>query len=119
MSLPAGPARFEVEIVRALVPPGAPRPPLRTGVVPAVAGETLLKALQRAGTPVLSICGGQASCGACRVEIEPDWIDGIPPAGRVEAALLEFLDDPLPGHRLACQLTLTAPLDGLGLTLAP
>ena len=113
MSLPACRARFEVEIV------DAPRSPLRTGQVPALAGETLLRALQRAQAPVQSICGGQASCGACRVEIEADWIGRLPAVGKVEAALLEFLDDPVPGHRLACQLHLGPALDGLGLTLAP
>jgi len=110
------PARFEVEIVDAL---DVLRSPLRTGQVPALPGETLLRALQRAGTPVLSICGGQASCGACRVEIAADWIGRLPAAGRVEVALLEFLDDPVPGHRLACQLLLGPALHGLGLTLAP
>ncbi len=116
MPLPACPARFEVEIVDA---PDALRSPLRTGQVPALAGETLLRALQRAQAPVLSICGGQASCGACRVEIEAAWIGRLPAAGRTEAALLDFLDDPGPGHRLACQLLLGPALDGLALTLAP
>ena len=119
MSLPASAARFEVEIVEPLAPPGGPRPPLRAGAVPARAGETLLRALQTAGAPVLSICGGQASCGACRVEIEAGWIGRLPPAGKVEAALLEVLEDSVPGHRLACQLRLTDDLHGLGLCLAP
>lgn len=92
---------------------------LRPGLVPAVPGETLLAALRRAGTSILSICGGCASCGACRVEIEADWLDRLPPPGKVEHELLEFLDEPAAGHRLACQVTIEPALDGLSLTLAP
>ena len=116
MPLPACPARFEVEIVDA---PDALRSPLRAGRVPALAGETLLKALQRAQAPVLSICGGQAA-DPVRLHLHPTGAaGGLPAAGKVEAGLLEFLDDPGPGHRLACQLLLGPALDGLGLTLAP
>ncbi len=104
---------FEMEVADSLPPP-----PDRTGRIPAVAGESLLRALQRAGAPVLSICGGQASCGACRVEVEADWITRLTLPDKVEAALLEALDDPAPGHRLACQLILTPDLNGLRLTLA-
>lgn len=119
MSLPVSQARFEVEIVDSLAPGDVPRPPPRAALVPAVDGDTLLRALQRAGAPVLSICGGQASCGACRVEIEADWTSRLPPPAKVEAALLDFLEDPAPGHRLACQLVLTPALQGLRLALAP
>jgi len=108
-----------VEVVDSLAPGDAPRPSPRAGSVPALAGETLLSALQRARAPVLSICGGQASCGACRVQIEADWTSRLQPPAKVEAVLLEFLDDPAPGHRLACQLVLTPALHGLPLTLAP
>ena len=126
MSFPCSAARFEVEVVDALPLRAAPRPSLRAAAgggeprwIVAVSGETLLRALQRADAPVLSICGGQASCGACRVEIEADWLARLAPANTVEAALLDALDDPLPGHRLACQLAITPALAGLRLTLAP
>jgi ferredoxin len=82
-------------------------------------GETLLRALQRAHAPILSVCGGQASCGACRIEIDAAWFGRLAPAGKTEAMLLEYLEDPRPHHRLACQVAATPVLDGLRLTLAP
>jgi ferredoxin len=125
MSLPH-PSGFEVEIVAVLPqhdisrssPPAGRISDLNRRVA-AMAGETLLKALQRIGAPIISVCGGQASCGACRVEIEAGSLAGLPPANKTEAMLLEFLDNPAPGHRLACQLALTPALHGLRLTLAP
>ena len=98
----------------------APTPtPDASAFVVAREGESLLKALQRANTPIISVCGGQASCGACRVEIDPDWFARLPAASRTEQALLEFLDDPAPTHRLACQVAATTDLAGLRLALAP
>jgi ferredoxin len=112
-------ARLELKIMATPPTRSVQNLSLRPGLVPAIPGETLLAALQRAGTSILSICGGHASCGACRVEIETDWLDRPPPPGKVERELLEFLDEPAAGHRLACQVTIEPALDGLSLTLAP
>jgi CDP-4-dehydro-6-deoxyglucose reductase len=81
--------------------------------VPARIGETLLAALKRTGAPLLAVCGGQASCGTCKVEIAPAWYARLPPARQVERNLLACLPDSKPGDRLACQIALTAELDGL------
>jgi ferredoxin len=107
---------FEVEVEDA--PLGHP---VMAGVGRIVArgGESLLSALTRGGAPILSVCGGQASCGACRLDIAPEWFGRVAPAGKTEAVLLEYLDDPAPGHRLACQIIASPALSGLRLTLAP
>jgi len=112
--------RFEIQVAPSSCPDDASAIPTRGATrIRAQDGQTLLRALQAANAPILSVCGGQASCGACRVRIETDDLADLTPAGRVEGALLDCLDDPLPGHRLACQVVLTPALSGLRLTLAP
>lgn len=78
-------------------------------------GETLLAALKRAGFPLLSVCGGQASCATCKVAIACAWAARISPPSKVERNLLASLAESKEGDRLACQITLTAELDGLEL----
>jgi CDP-4-dehydro-6-deoxyglucose reductase len=106
---------FEVEVEGAPIARAA-----FNGVTRVVArsGESLLAALTRAGAPILSVCGGQASCGACRLEIAAEWFGRLTPAGPTEAMLLEFLEDPHPHHRLACQLKAEPASSGVRLTLA-
>ena len=81
--------------------------------VPARVGETLLAALKRAGVPLLAVCGGQASCGTCKIEVAPTWHERLPSASRVERNLLACLPECKERDRLACQITLTAELDRL------
>lgn len=81
-------------------------------------GETLLVALTQAGLPVMSVCGGRAACGSCKVGLDPAWSDRLPPSGKAEARLLRHLPDVQAGDRLACQITLTTRLDGLEVRLA-
>ena len=81
--------------------------------VPARIGETLLAALKRSGVPLLAVCGGQASCGTCKVEVAPAWHRRLPLASKVERNLLACLPSCKADDRLACQITLTAELDGL------
>jgi CDP-4-dehydro-6-deoxyglucose reductase len=82
-------------------------------------GETLLGALRAAAAPIRSICGGQASCGACRVVATEAWRSRLAPPGRVEARLLAHLEEAGPDDRLACQLILSADLDGLAVRVCP
>jgi CDP-4-dehydro-6-deoxyglucose reductase len=76
-------------------------------------GDTLLAALKRAGFPLFSICGGRASCGTCKTGIVPAWSARLPPPSQIERNLLACLPDSRVDDRLACQITLTAGLDGL------
>lgn len=76
-------------------------------------GETLMNALRRARTGVLAVCGGQASCGTCRVRVAPHCAERLPAPSAVERRLLACLPGCTPDDRLACQITLTAEHDGL------
>lgn len=78
-------------------------------------GESLYTALRRAGLPLLSVCGGRASCGACRIQVMPTWWARLPPALDTERQLLAVLPRRREGDRLACQVRLAAELDGLAI----
>lgn len=81
----------------------------------AVPGSTVLNTLATAGL-LQGVCGGQAACGTCLIGIDPGWRATLPPAGRKEARLLAALGS-APDQRLACQICLEAPLDGLRIEL--
>jgi 2Fe-2S ferredoxin len=58
-------------------------------------------------------CGGACACATCHVFVEPDWLAGVGPREEREEEMLGFAADTLPNSRLACQIRMTAELDGL------
>ncbi|WP_079436245.1 FAD-binding oxidoreductase [Zoogloea sp. LCSB751] len=85
----------------------------QTHALKAAAGSPLMPVLAKAGL-LAGVCGGQAACGTCRVLVPPPWSERLPRPDRQEARLLLALDS-LPGHRLACRISMAADLDGLQL----
>ncbi|MDF0606694.1 FAD-binding oxidoreductase [Neisseriaceae bacterium TC5R-5] len=83
--------------------------------VPAVG--SLMQALSQAQL-LSGVCGGEASCGTCRVSVHPDWLERLPAQQRTEKRLLAVLDGQQPQHRLACQIPLQGALDGLKISLS-
>lgn len=69
-------------------------------------GETLLSALAGGGLLLPSACGGQGTCGLCRVRV----VEGGGKILPTERALISRRDATR-GVRLACQLKLRGPLD--------
>jgi CDP-4-dehydro-6-deoxyglucose reductase, E3 len=80
-------------------------------------GESLYSALHRAGLPLLSVCGGRASCGACRIQVQPDWWARLPAALDTERRLLGVLPGRGEGDRLSCQIRLDEQLEGLAIRI--
>jgi len=65
---------------------------------------------------IVAICGGSMMCGTCHVVVDDAWTDRAGPPSDDEAAVLEALDvraDVRPASRLACQIKMSADLDGL------
>lgn len=83
--------------------------------VPARVGESLMLAAQRAGLDgIAADCGGCLSCATCHVYLPDDWAARLPAPDADEAAMLELTAaERRPGSRLACQVQVTAALDGL------
>lgn len=59
-------------------------------------------------------CGGQAACATCHVFVDPAWIDRTGHADpEIELPMIELSEGVQDNSRLACQIKLTAALDGL------
>ncbi len=76
-------------------------------------GDQLLTLAQAAGMPLEGTCEGQMACSTCHVIVGRDWFGQLPPATEDEEDLLDLAADIRPTSRLACQIELTAALDGL------
>ena len=80
----------------------------------AVDGTTVLDCALDAGVQGLGgQCGGAATCGTCHCYVAPGFMARVGPPEGDEADLIPWLDAPQANSRLACQIRLTADLDGL------
>lgn len=84
------------------------------------AGASVMQAISDAGfADMFAICGGCCICATCHVYVEPAFAQRLPPLSDEETALLAALDNRQPTSRLSCQLSVTAEVDGLCVTIAP
>ena len=58
-------------------------------------------------------CGGMCACATCHVYIGEEFAALLPPLTDCEDPMLEFVDERRATSRLACQIEITAALDGL------
>lgn len=89
-------------------PTGAPRT-----LESAPSGDLMHLALANDVAGILGECGGTCGCGTCQVHLDEQWLERIPPAGDDEADMLSLSEYLTPASRLACQIKLTAELDGM------
>lgn len=76
-------------------------------------GARLLDVAQAAGQPLEGTCDGQMACSTCHVHVDPADFARLPSASADEEDLLDLAADTRRTSRLACQIVLTAALDGL------
>jgi 2Fe-2S ferredoxin len=63
-------------------------------------------------------CGGLMTCATCHVFVEEPFASQLAPPDTEELAMLAFTAAPRqPNSRLSCQITLSADLNGLTVTL--
>lgn len=79
----------------------------------ATEGQTLLDVAQAAGMPLEGTCEGQMACSTCHVIVAPEWFDRLTTASEDEDDMLDLAAGVEGTSRLACQIVLTAALDGL------
>lgn len=77
------------------------------------AGLRLLEVAQAAGMPLEGTCEGQMACSTCHVIVAKDWFDRLPRASEDEEDMLDLAAGVRRTSRLACQIELTAELEGL------
>jgi len=81
--------------------------------VSAVAGERLLDVAQAAGQPLEGTCEGQMACSTCHIIFGREDFSRLPEAVEMEEDMLDLATAVTPTSRLACQIYLTAEMDGL------
>jgi len=84
-----------------------------TSTVTAEDGARLLDVAQADGQPLEGTCEGDLACATCHVVIDPGDFARLPPASEDEEDMLDLARHATRTSRLACQIRLTAALDGL------
>jgi ferredoxin, 2Fe-2S len=83
-------------------------------VVQAETGRSLMQAAMDNDVPgIVADCGGCCSCGTCHCFVEAEATLAVPAPQSAELAMLEGLLELRPSSRLACQIDVTAGMDGL------
>jgi len=62
---------------------------------------------------IIAECGGACACATCHVYVDEDWRERAGKPSEWEEAMLEAVELRAAGSRLACQIIVTAELDGL------
>ncbi|MBF0152661.1 MAG: 2Fe-2S iron-sulfur cluster binding domain-containing protein [Magnetococcales bacterium] len=80
-------------------------------------GLSLLEAAHEHDIPLEGACEGSLACSTCHVIVDPAWSDRLEEATEDEEDVLDEAFGVTPTSRLACQVTITAALDGLRVTV--
>ncbi len=86
-------------------------------IVEAREGDCLLDVAQAAGQPLEGTCEGQMACSTCHVFIDKAWFEKLPRASEDEEDMLDLASGARRTSRLSCQVTLTADLDGMRVSI--
>jgi ferredoxin, 2Fe-2S len=82
--------------------------------VEAAIGTNLMSAATDNGVPGIDgDCGGNCACATCHIYVEAPWSAKTGQRTQVENDMLNFSAGLRDASRLACQITMTAELDGL------
>ena len=61
-------------------------------------------------------CGGTCACATCHIFVDENWREKVGEPQGLEIEMLEIVEDVAKNSRLACQIEVTAQLDGLRVT---
>ena len=90
------------------------QPDGKSQTVDAVPGNTVMEAAKlNSIAGIEAECGGACACATCHVYIDAAWRDKAGKPGDMEEDMLDFAFDVREESRLACQIKVTAELDGL------
>ena len=82
--------------------------------VAAEPGITVMEAAKHHDVPGIEAeCGGACACATCHVYIDAAWREKVGKPANMEEDMLDFAFDVREESRLACQIKVTAELDGL------
>ncbi len=81
--------------------------------IPLGISMSLMEALKAYEEPIEATCGGMALCASCHIEVLQDPSELKGNLTEDEEDMLDSLPDFIENGRLACQVLVTAALDGL------
>ncbi len=87
--------------------------------VEAKPGSRLLDVAWAAKQPLEGACEGVMACSTCHVIVDKADFERLPPASDEEEDLLDLAAHATRTSRLACQIVLTAEMDGLSVRIPP
>jgi 2Fe-2S ferredoxin len=77
-------------------------------------GDTLMEvAIDNNVAGIVAECGGACACATCHTYVAEAWLDKLPAISDMEDGMLDAVLDRRDNSRLACQIEITAALDGL------
>ncbi len=83
-------------------------------------GLSIMELLRDGGyDELLALCGGCCSCATCHVYVEEEFAERLPALSEDESDLLDSSSHRTARSRLACQLPMSADIDGLTVEIAP
>jgi ferredoxin, 2Fe-2S len=93
----------------------------REYAVDAAVGDTVMAAAVKNGVPgIVAECGGNCSCATCHVWVGEEFATVVGPPNDMEEDLLDMaVSERRSTSRLACQIRITAALDGLTVEIPP
>lgn len=91
-----------------------------THTVDAEIGSTVMETAVRDDiSSIVAECGGCCTCGTCLVHVDEAWSEIVGKPSADEEQTLDAAYEVKPTSRLACQIEVTAELDGLILRTPP
>ena len=82
-------------------------------------GNTMMEAaLDNSVAGIVAECGGACACATCHVYVAEEWAAKLPATSEMEDAMLDAVIARQSNSRLACQIEMTAALDGLEIQAA-
>lgn len=90
----------------------------REFVVEVPVGESLMLGAVNNGVPGIDgDCGGNCACATCHVYVDEAWTAKAGARDEMETQMLDMAEGLQDNSRLACQIHMTADLDGIVLRL--
>lgn len=83
----------------------------------ATEGDTLLDVAQQNGIGLEGACEGSMACSTCHVIVDDEWFGRLEPSSEEEDDMLDLAFGLTRTSRLGCQISITAALDGLVVSL--
>jgi len=85
-----------------------------THAIDVESGQTVMEGAVKHAVPGIDAdCGGACACATCHVYVDEAWIGRTGERTEMETSMLDFAEGVRDESRLACQIKVSAELDGL------